>query len=795
MSIAKALCATEPVVRKFSDLTEESHWLIAMRLPAADLLRFSHTCEYARNVCLAVAEAKMRRRWPEWRRQLTADVSIFLQLIVSETPCLVAAGGTRKEAPQEPVKPTATVELGLWGIMPPKTPAHEAGGTATIATGMSIHQSWGGLQAPGPGGVAPGLEAVGALGHNPGGPPASASANLALNWVQARELVVEWRRAACAGLHSCVILAGGCIAGLQSRQVQVYAPEADRWVQCPPLRCRRNVASAVTVGSSVFVIGGYDGDQHLATVEMLTFRPPRVPPRPSSAPASQVPTREWFWKEGPSLQRARSSMGVATVDDAVVVIGGFGAPDPQVAQGGSLRSVELLQPDADEWEPLPRLRESRFDLGAATVDGVVYAIGGTLASRPSTLVECLDVRAIVASRRAYNKELAATLGRQEDWDEDIHGPLPRPPQDAEWQIVSPLLIPRTACGVVVVEGCIVVVGGKGLRQARLTSCELYCPETGRWRLIETFPSAPTRNQPSLRTGAEQAAMPGRTAHSTSCGEPDTTVGTVVRHKLARDWARAESPVPPPGPLAAGPGGRRRRPASDEGTPRELRPRQGERPGAHGARDAPGAGTPAPPSDKAEDKVRHRTNPSSVAYAATGHDNDGGARSSDTWASAPLAAAPAAEGSTPPPKCTVASDRLLRSGARRGGARPSNDPAEHQVLDEGTARHGLDATRGSPAAPAEGGQARQPRPAATAETRHTQLILPRDGFSLIALDAHTGAEEWEVESERGQPSPARDTWSNSDDRFSWGTTPRRKGRSSGWVSSLPTNDTDAESLDA
>ncbi|MCK9357567.1 MAG: hypothetical protein M0R22_10580 [Dehalococcoidia bacterium] len=124
--------------------------------------------------------------------------------------------------------------------------------------------------------------------------------------------------------------------------------------------------------------------------------------------------------------------------------------------GDELGTVEQFDPAADVWSVLPLLGKQRRDLGAAQVDGRVYALGGFDGSRQTETCEAYD------------------------------------PREGAWTDIAPMRVGRDQFGVAVAQGCVYVFGGSdgGSRSGSvLAGSEVFDPAAGKWRETAPMPGA------------------------------------------------------------------------------------------------------------------------------------------------------------------------------------------------------------------------------------------------------------------------------------------------------------------
>jgi len=87
--------------------------------------------------------------------------------------------------------------------------------------------------------------------------------------------------------------------------------------------------------------------------------------------ASLTSAQSDTWTQGTSLSTPRGGLGAVTVDGRIYVLGGG---ESYASLGGPVR---LYDPATDSWTPLPDLGVRRMLLGPAFVNGKIYAIGGS----------------------------------------------------------------------------------------------------------------------------------------------------------------------------------------------------------------------------------------------------------------------------------------------------------------------------------------------------------------------------------------------------------------------------------
>jgi len=159
-----------------------------------------------------------------------------------------------------------------------------------------------------------------------------------------------------------VVLGGGSGCHFQQtsctiyHNVYAYDPRTGGpWVALAPLQTARYDAAAVVRNGLIYVIGGWDGSQTLASVEVYN-------------PSANT------WTPGTALPQAEEAPG-ATVDSAgtIYVVGGTNG----ISTSGCASYNTLYTSTGGAWSARPALPTARGNLMAALgPDGQLYAIGG-----------------------------------------------------------------------------------------------------------------------------------------------------------------------------------------------------------------------------------------------------------------------------------------------------------------------------------------------------------------------------------------------------------------------------------
>ena len=237
-------------------------------------------------------------------------------------------------------------------------------------------------------------------------------------WVPARSLPKKKSHFALVAVGQSLYSIGGFDGRKRLSSIDVYDIQTDTWSTGPSLKTPRSGFGAVVVNDTIHCIGGYDGASHLASTEILD-------PKATS------------WREGPKLLEKRSHVQAVAVGTTVYALGG--------ANGGQsrLQSVEMLPIGGAAWSRVADMNIPRSRPGVASMDGLLYAVGGYNGSEHLSSVECYH------------------------------------PKSDRWELIASLAVPRNSPGMAVMSGCLYIAGGHDGRKL-LRSVERYCKETKEW---------------------------------------------------------------------------------------------------------------------------------------------------------------------------------------------------------------------------------------------------------------------------------------------------------------------------
>ena len=215
-----------------------------------------------------------------------------------------------------------------------------------------------------------------------------------------------------------IYVVGGTVCGQRSLGVgEVYDTEAGTWSDLPPLLTSRCHHGLCTISGKIYAVGGWNQQVGvLNTIEVYDHAlgewselPPMAEQRGggvgvcafegkiyvcggnsgSSRFGNRLATVEVFdpeaqeWAAGPPMGTGRGGVGVCATATQLFAVGGRN--DETL-----LRSAEVLDRRTRAWVPLPDMRSTRSAFKVCAVDGYVFAVGGYSRRTCWSTVERLD---------------------------------------------------------------------------------------------------------------------------------------------------------------------------------------------------------------------------------------------------------------------------------------------------------------------------------------------------------------------------------------------------------------------
>ena len=227
-------------------------------------------------------------------------------------------------------------------------------------------------------------------------------------WELSSDSLYATQQVGAAVLQNRIWVAGG-LTGLDSAtaKTEFYDLSVGAWGQGPNLPVPLHHAMMVTYQNTVWVIGGFEpqGSDVEGTVSARVFH---------------LDDDQDYWAKAPALHHARAAGAAAVVGDKIVVVGGrtAGSSPEEVAP------TEVF--DGTSWHDAGGIPVTGDHVAAASDGKYVYVVGGRKLSS------------------------AANTAAVQRFDPNI----------GKWTQLRPVPSPVSDCGVAIVSGQLIVVGGE-----------------------------------------------------------------------------------------------------------------------------------------------------------------------------------------------------------------------------------------------------------------------------------------------------------------------------------------------
>ena len=281
------------------------------------------------------------------------------------------------------------------------------------------------------------------------------------------------------------------------------------WTEVTPCPVPRFEASGVVVKGELWVMGGF-----LSSMLDVTKRVDIYNPGTDQ------------WRLGPELPGAETHMGVVSVNDGFVLVGGF---QGNVLDRITTAGVWRFQTANSAWKSEPDLPTPRAAVFAALVDGTVHAAGGLAADGNTDAREHLVWDAAgsgtawsaaepLANPRNHGGGAAArglffAVSGRHGWDE-VGGDDPAldafDPATDSWTSRAPMPVPRSEIGAATVtmsDGRLLIVGGSIPGKQPSADVLVYDPSQDRWSTLPSLP-LPLKGVVAARIGAKVIVTTG-----------------------------------------------------------------------------------------------------------------------------------------------------------------------------------------------------------------------------------------------------------------------------------------------
>ncbi|KAJ3613749.1 hypothetical protein NHX12_019995, partial [Muraenolepis orangiensis] len=198
-----------------------------------------------------------------------------------------------------------------------------------------------------------------------------------------------------------------------------------------------------------------------------------------------VPTMEAYdpgrntWLKLANMEAPCSGLGACVVNGLFYTVGGRNLSLQTNVESSALC---CFNPMTNRWSQLASLNAPRNRVGVATVDGAIYAVGGSQGSAHHNTVERWDPE---TNRWSWASPMANRWCTAERYQPDTN----------TWHPLAPMGTVRSGLGLVCLDACLYAVGGFDGRD-QLSSTERYSISRDRWE-----PRAPMQQRRSAHAVA------------------------------------------------------------------------------------------------------------------------------------------------------------------------------------------------------------------------------------------------------------------------------------------------------
>ncbi|XP_012259425.2 kelch-like protein 10 isoform X2 [Athalia rosae] len=259
---------------------------------------------------------------------------------------------------------------------------------------------------------------------------------------------------------------GGWSAGSPTSFVETYDTRADRWFLSVNTDVTpRAYHGLCTLNNVIYMIGGFDGNEHFNTVRC--FDPV---------------TKEW--RERACMYHARCYVSVCTHGGKIYALGGYNGRT-------RMSSGERYEPHRNQWEMIPSMHRQRSDASAAALQDKIYIVGGFNGQEVLSSAEVFDVEtsqwsfihSMTSPRSgvslvAFRDSLYA-LGGFNGFTRLSSGERYNPNHSADWHEVTEMFSPRSNFATVILDDMIFVIGGFN-GSTTISYVECYDADSNEW---------------------------------------------------------------------------------------------------------------------------------------------------------------------------------------------------------------------------------------------------------------------------------------------------------------------------
>ncbi len=142
-----------------------------------------------------------------------------------------------------------------------------------------------------------------------------------------------------------------------------FDPSTNQWTLMSNMKKSRSDASAVTHEGDIYIAGGFNGDQYLNSVERYS-----------------IAEDKWFLLK--PMKRRRGGVGCAILNNTVYAIGGHDGHN----RLRTMESFDISGGTESDWTEMPSMLTCRSNFGVCTIENQIVVAGGY--EHPSTTAKC-----------------------------------------------------------------------------------------------------------------------------------------------------------------------------------------------------------------------------------------------------------------------------------------------------------------------------------------------------------------------------------------------------------------------
>lgn len=248
----------------------------------------------------------------------------------------------------------------------------------------------------------------------------------------------------------------------------------ESWVSKASMSTARFDFGCAVIGGKIYAIGGHNKSGNL-----------------SSAEAYDIKSNKWT-KLKP-MAAPRSSLQTTVLNGEIYAIGGIKTGDGGI--GESVATVEKYNPVENTWVTLKPMNMEREYHRLATINGKIYAIGGSPNSSVQSTVEVYDTVSntwmtktpMSIPRMQFGMEIIGGkiyviggCGADPTTDNTLATVEMYDPAKNEWTKKASMKTPRFSFQTEVIDGKIYAIGGLSIKTGNLSSVEVYDPVSDKW---------------------------------------------------------------------------------------------------------------------------------------------------------------------------------------------------------------------------------------------------------------------------------------------------------------------------